>query len=166
MQYLHNKYSTADTLYLYPKEAEERAKVERMMYFDMGTLYQAIKDYFAPKIHQGLPPDPEKENLLKTSLDYLDHLLEIGGVPYLCGERPTLADVAILASITELDALDYSYKCYGELHRWSERIKENLSVYKECCEEGVRMTRARVKQLEDDVKKNVEKERKASLTKK
>lgn len=73
-----------------------------------------------------MPPDQDKENLLKTSLDYLDHFLEIGGVPYLCGERITIADIAILASITELDALKYSYKCYGELFRWSERVKVSL----------------------------------------
>lgn len=166
MQYLMNKYATEGTQYLYPKEPEERAKVDRMLFFDMGTLYHAIKEYFGPKIHQGMPPDQEKENLLKTSLDYLDHFLEIGGVPYLCGERITIADIAILASITELDALNYSYKCYGELFRWSERVKEGIPCYKECCIEGVEMTRARVKQLEDDLKKQMEKERKASITKK
>ena len=74
----------------------------------------------APKIYEGLPPDPEKENLLKTSLDHLDHYLEIGGVPYLCGERITIADIAL---VTELDAMEYSYKCYGEFNRWVERVK-------------------------------------------
>ncbi|XP_042214358.1 glutathione S-transferase 1-like isoform X1 [Homarus americanus] len=166
MMYLMNKHGAEENQYLYPKEAEERAKVDRMMFFDMGTLYHAIKEYFGPKIHQGLPPDPDKENLLKTSLDYLDHFLEIGGVPYLCGERITIADIAVLASVTELDAMDYNYKCYGELFRWSERVKENFPHYKECCLEGVEMTRARVKQLEADLKKQMEKERKASITKK
>ncbi|KAK8752882.1 hypothetical protein OTU49_008061 [Cherax quadricarinatus] len=166
MMYLANKHATEETQYLYPKEPEERAKVDRMLFFDMGTLYHAIKEYFGPKIHQGLPPDPEKENLLKQSLDYLDHFLEIGGVPYLCGEKITLADIAVLASVTELDALEYSYKCYGDLNRWVERVKGNFPYYKECCDEGVAMTRARVKQLEADLKKQMEKERKASLTKK
>ncbi|KAK8395678.1 hypothetical protein O3P69_005638 [Scylla paramamosain] len=141
-------------------------KVDRMLFFDMGTLYHSIKEYFAPKIYDGLPPDPEKENLLKTSLDHLDHFLEIGGVPYLCGERITIADVAVLASVTELDAMEYNYRCYGEFNRWVERVKAAIKPYKECCEEGVRMTKDRTKFLETEVKKQMEKERKASLPKK
>ncbi|XP_063846358.1 glutathione S-transferase 1-1-like isoform X1 [Scylla paramamosain] len=166
MMYLMNKYATEENQYLYPKEPEERAKVDRMLFFDMGTLYHSIKEYFAPKIYDGLPPDPEKENLLKTSLDHLDHFLEIGGVPYLCGERITIADVAVLASVTELDAMEYNYRCYGEFNRWVERVKAAIKPYKECCEEGVRMTKDRTKFLETEVKKQMEKERKASLPKK
>ncbi|XP_042868022.1 glutathione S-transferase 1-like isoform X1 [Penaeus japonicus] len=166
MMYVMNKYATEETQYLYPTDPEERARVDRMLFFDMGTLYHAIKEYFAPKMHQGLPPDPDKENLLKTSLDYLDTFLETGGVPYLCGEKYTIADISVLASITELDGMDYSYKCYGEVLRWTQRMKENFPYYKECCEQGVEMTRARVKQLEADLKKQLEKERKQSLTKK
>ncbi|XP_066984665.1 glutathione S-transferase 1-like isoform X1 [Macrobrachium rosenbergii] len=166
MMYLVNKYATEENQYLYPKDPEERGKVDRMLFFDMGTFYHAIKEYFGPKIHQGMSPEQEKENLLKTSLDYLDQFLESGGVPYLCGERITIADIAVLASITELDALDYNYKCFGEVLRWSQRMKENFPHYKACCLEGVEMTKARVKQLEDDLKKQMEKERKASITKK
>ena len=45
-------------------------------------------------------------------------------------------------------------------------FQENFPHYKACCVEGVEMTKARVKQLEDDLKKQMEKERKASITKK
>lgn len=166
MMYLMNKYATDENQYLYPKEPEERANVDRMLFFDMGTFYHSIKEYFAPKIYEGLPPDPEKENLLKTSLDHLDHHLERGGVPYLCGEKITIADVAVLASVTELDAMEYNYKCYGEFNRWVERVKLAVKPYKECCEEGVKMTKDRTKFLENEAKKQMDKERKASLPKK
>lgn len=41
-----------------------------------------------------------------------------------------------------------------------------VKPYKECCLEGVQMTKDRTKFLENEVKKQMEKERKASLTKK
>ena len=95
-------------------------------------MIQHIHSLQAPKIHQGMPPEQEKENLLKTSLDYLDQFLETGGVPYLCGERITIADIAVLASITELDALEYNYKCFGEVLRWSQRMKVSKEITGKC----------------------------------
>lgn len=90
-----------------------------------------------PRVYEGLPPDAEKENLLKQSLDYLDNLLGSDnegnpGTPYLTGDAFTIADLAILASLTELDAMDYVYKCYGDLNRWAARLRVSvarLSVY-------------------------------------
>ena len=86
-------------------------------------------------MYEGLAPDAEKENLLKQSLDYLDTYLlaanEDGDKPlYLTGDTHTIADLAILASITELDAMDYSYRCYGDLTRYVNRLKVscNLSI--------------------------------------
>lgn len=166
MQYLCNKYCTDANQHFYPKEPEERGTVDRLLFFDMGTLNYAIKEYFRPRVYEGLPPDAEKENLLKQSLDYLDNLLEAVGGPYLCGEKLTIADLAILASLTELDAMGYAYKCYGDVTRWSNRLRDQLPYYKECCIKGIEMTRQRVKQVEEDLKKQAEKERKASTGKK
>lgn len=166
MMYLCNKYCTEENQSLYPKAPEERGVVDRFLFFDMGTLNYAIREYFRPRLFQGLPPDAEKENLLKQSLDYLDQFLEKEEGSYLTGDNLTIADIAILASLTELDAMDYSYRCYGEVAKYADRMKNNLPYYKPCCEEGVEMTRARVKQMEEDVKKQAEKERKASVTKK
>lgn len=70
-----------------------------------------------------MPPEPDKENALKTNLDHLDNHLDAGGVQYLCGDQMTIADISVLASLTELEALDYSIKCYGELNRWMDRMK-------------------------------------------
>lgn len=60
---------------------------------------------------------------MKQSLDYLDGFLEDWGTPYACGDRFTIADLSILATITVLDALDYNYKFYGELTRYINRLK-------------------------------------------
>lgn len=171
MQYLCNKYCTEANQYLYPKEAEQRGTVDRLLFFDMGTLNYAIREYFKPRIYEGLAPDAEKENLLKQSLDYLDNLLstEADGTPgptYLAGEQLTIADFAVLASLSELDAMGYSYRCYGGVAKWAVRAKETVRCYDEVCEKGVQMTRDRVKQVEDEVRIKAEKERKLSAHKK
>ena len=49
MGYLVNKYGQDDRLY--PKDPEKRAIVDRMLYFDMGTLYKCMVDYFVSLKH-------------------------------------------------------------------------------------------------------------------
>jgi glutathione S-transferase len=48
MCYLVNKYGQGDPQkeILYPKEPEARAKVDRILFFDTGSLYKCIVDYF------------------------------------------------------------------------------------------------------------------------
>ena len=44
MSYLVNKHGGNDRLY--PADPEKRALIDRMLYFDIGTLYKAMIDYF------------------------------------------------------------------------------------------------------------------------
>jgi glutathione S-transferase len=55
--------------------------------------------------------DEKKANALKTSLDYLDLFLS-GPNSYVAGSDITIADFSILASITQLEALDFKLAGY------------------------------------------------------
>ena len=50
MQYMVNKYGKTDCLY--PKEAQKRAMVDQMLYFDMGTLYASFMSYYVSYFEQ------------------------------------------------------------------------------------------------------------------
>ena len=54
--------------------------------------------------------DEKKENALKTALDYLDGFLAKDN--YIAGSFLTIADLSILASITQLEAMDYRLTGY------------------------------------------------------
>ena len=51
--YLVNKYGSScpEKCQLYPTEPEMRANVDRLLYFDTGTLYKNIVDYFVSYFH-------------------------------------------------------------------------------------------------------------------
>ena len=48
MCYLVNKYhdNDPDKQRLYPTDPEQRAVIDRTLFFDIGTLYKSIVDYF------------------------------------------------------------------------------------------------------------------------
>ena len=54
-----------------------------------------------PILFNGSTGDPIKANALKQSLDYLDQFLE--DAPYAAGDQLSIADFALLASITHLE---------------------------------------------------------------
>lgn len=59
-------------------------------------------------MYNGSSGDPQKANALKQSLDWLDMYLE--DTDYAAGDSLSIADFALLASVTHLEGVDYSYK--------------------------------------------------------
>ena len=58
----------------------------------------------------GEEADERKANALKQSLDYLDMFLE--KTPYVAGTQLTIADFSILASVTQLEGMEYKVNSY------------------------------------------------------
>jgi len=126
--------------YLYPTDPEESAKVDEILYFDIGSLYKCLKDYFHPQLMSGLDPDEMKGNAFKQQLTYLDIFLEHSR--YVAGDNLTIADFSVLASVTHLEGMDYKITSYKNLHKWVERLKEELPYYQECNQVGIEAFRA------------------------
>jgi len=74
---------------LYPKNAQERGKVDLLLCWDMGDLYASIMQAFYPKF--GFIPMPSTEQMKKnqdnfhSKLDFLDqHLIKVlNSYPFL-----------------------------------------------------------------------------------
>ena len=62
----------------------------------------------------GEDPDISKENALKTALDFLDGFLAEQN--YITGDFITIADFSVLASITQLEAMEYKISSYRLVH--------------------------------------------------
>ncbi|XP_040583895.1 glutathione S-transferase 1 [Lepeophtheirus salmonis] len=144
MSYLVNKYgdTKSSTSSLYPKDPKLRAIVDRILFFDIGTLYKNIIDYFHPIIMYGDDGNEQKENALKTSLDILDTMVKEGGGVYLVNNHITIADFSVLASVTQLEGIDYSITGYKNLSSYVEGLKKSLSYYDECNKKGIEIFRA------------------------
>jgi len=139
--YLVNKFAEGDPSKqsLYPTDPELRANVDRLLYFDNGTLYRNIVDYFHPQLMSGEAPDEKRANALKQSLDYIDIFLDKSR--YCAGDHLTIADFSILASVTQLEGMDYKVSSYPNLFKWVQRLKKELPYYESCNTAGIEMFR-------------------------
>ncbi|XP_050028423.2 glutathione S-transferase 1-like [Dermacentor andersoni] len=100
LTYLVNRYVPHSPLY--PTDPRSRASVERLLYFDMGTLFDACHKILYPVIFGGPLPDSEQEKPLVRALDLLGGFL--GENKFLSGDDVTLADISILATLTVTEA--------------------------------------------------------------
>nr|XP_015908471.2 glutathione S-transferase 1 [Parasteatoda tepidariorum] len=94
--YLVDQHAPGNSLY--PKDPKERAIVDRLLYFDIGTLYKAIGEYLYPVLFFGQPEyDSEKKQAIDKALGFLEGFL--GKTSYVAGNHLTIADFSIAASL-------------------------------------------------------------------
>jgi len=61
---------------------------------------------------------------------------------YCAGHHLTIADFSILASVTQLEGMEYKITSYPNLHKWVEMLKSELPYYEACNSAGIEMFRA------------------------
>ena len=131
MQYLCNKHDLTE---LYPADPAERAMVDSAMFYLIGTLYPLLARATYPVL--GFPQYPgeaatsgaddaikaqaqrDAEEALAEPLDvYRAFFLD--GRTFVGGDRPSIADIRLAASLEFLRAIDYEF---------SPRLEEYLSA--------------------------------------
>jgi glutathione S-transferase len=125
MMYLADHYGKDDSLY--PKDPTKRFLVNQRLFFDM-TLYQKFGDYYYPQIFQQKLEDPEKIEPFKNALGFLNTFLE--GNEWACGDKMTLADLALAATIDTFDiSAGVNLSGYPNIVRWYKKCQETIPGY-------------------------------------
>ncbi|XP_035773843.1 glutathione S-transferase 1-1-like [Anopheles albimanus] len=131
--YLCEKYGKNDGLY--PRDPKKRAMVNQRLYFDMGTLYQRFSQAFYPVMMQGQQLNPELVAKLDEALEFLEVFLD--KTSFVAGDKLTVADLCILASITTIDVtVGHDLSKYQHIQRWYAQMKESVGGYQEICHDG------------------------------
>jgi glutathione S-transferase len=116
MIYLVEKYSTNEALY--PKDLKTRALVHQRLYFDMGTLYEAIGETYFPTF-EGAPISDEKMKKLIEAVALLD------GHDYVVNNQRTIADISISVSIGCIEAFNFDLKPFPKVTKWLKLMKKS-----------------------------------------
>jgi glutathione S-transferase len=120
MVYLVEKYSTNESLY--PKDLQTRALVHQRLYFDMGSLYEAVGEVYWP-IFEGASISQEKLKKLNEVVAFLEGFLD--GHDYVVNDKITIADISIAVSISCAEAFDFDFKPFPKVAKWLELMKKS-----------------------------------------
>jgi glutathione S-transferase len=129
MQYLCNKHGLD---HLYPTDPAERAMTDSAMFYLIGTLYPYVARATYPTL--GFPqyagevataPDADDEMKAKAQRDAeaaLGQPLEayqkffLSGRKFIGGDRPSIADIRLAATLEFLHAIDYDFPAWATEH--------------------------------------------------
>ncbi|MGF1544505.1 MAG: glutathione S-transferase family protein [Parvularculaceae bacterium] len=112
---------------LYPADPQRRAVVDQWMdcasihvRMNMGKIL--FNQVFAPLL--GRESDPasieEGRQFLAGLLPVIDERL--AGTAHLCGDAPTLADIAMLAAVEPFDMIAVSFDPYPNVEKWRDAL--------------------------------------------
>ena len=129
MQYLCNKHGLDD---LYPTDPGERAMTDSAMFYLVGTLYPYLARATYPTLafpqyagEVATAPDASdemKEQAAKDSEAALAQPLEayekffLGGRKFIGGDKPSIADIRLAATLEFLKAIDYDLPAWATEH--------------------------------------------------
>nr|AEV23875.1 glutathione S transferase class theta variant 7 [Periplaneta americana] len=141
--YLASRYGKDDSLY--PKDLKKRALVDQRLYFDIGTLFPGIRQYFIKQIDGG-KPDAEDITKFENVYELLDKFLE--GQEWVAGSNITVADYSIVVSVSITEAMGYDISKYQNVARWFSKAKKTMVGFSEIegkgNEEMKKMIQARI----------------------
>eukprot|EP00099_Drosophila_melanogaster_P016144 NP_525114.1 glutathione S transferase D7 [Drosophila melanogaster] len=113
--YLVEKYGKPDSP-LYPNDPQKRALINQRLYFDMGTLYDALTKYFFLIFRTGKFGDQEALDKVNSAFGFLNTFLE--GQDFVAGSQLTVADIVILATVSTVEWFSFDLSKFPNVERW------------------------------------------------
>lgn len=134
MSYLINKYSAGHKLY--PADPSERAQIDRILYFEAGSLFPAQAAAYSP-VFRGGSVDEEKVKTYHEKLAILDSMLE--GKKYLAGhDHRTIADLSMITTLTAAECFPgVDLSKFPNIHSWYKNLRAELPYDEELNEQGI-----------------------------
>jgi glutathione S-transferase len=106
----------------YPTEPQSRARVDQWLDWQALRLGRLAAQLARERRFKPGGPDEatctEAERLLGLILPELD--MELKAAPFVCGQQPTLADIAIFTSTEYLRLAGFATESFAALHGWFE----------------------------------------------
>ena len=137
--YLANKHQTEESLKLYPVDPKQRALVDRILQFDIGTLMKSISEYVRPLFFGDGNLNEDAKIKMQDAIKILDYFLD--GHKYVAGDQLTLADFAVLNSLSMLEIIDYDIAPWKNVKQWYEQLKNELPYYDEVTRDAINNTK-------------------------
>lgn len=147
LKYLVLKYAPDSSLY--PQDLKKRAKVDQMLDFDIGTLYNSLGKYLVPVLF-GKPPDAEGEQKFRSNLQVLENALVDD---YVCGLDLTIADISIVAGLSFAETIVFDFSPWPRICCWKQKLRQKITNYAELNDEVIKGFIEYMKEKMDQIEK-------------
>lgn len=127
--YLAETYSKDDALY--PKDPKHRAVVNHRLFFDLGTLYQSYVYYYYPQLFDDVKKPADADHLKRIDAAFAAFNTLLEGLNYAAGDKLTLADFALLATVSTFEVTGYDFSQFANVSRWYETAKKQVPGWEE-----------------------------------
>ncbi len=107
---------------LYPTGVYHRAVVDRLLDWDLGTLYRAVSSIVYPKVFDDRDPATEDLDKLNDATRFLDQKQLGDGRAFLTGAAPTIADISCAMSLSLLRLAGLEVDDVPRMTQWQGRI--------------------------------------------
>jgi glutathione S-transferase len=136
MAYLCNKHGLDE---FYPRDPGERAVIDNAMFYLIGTVYPLVARATYPTLgfaqYPGEVATSEADDAMKAKAQQdaeaaLAEPLEVyntyflAGRPFIGGDRPSIADMRLAATLEFLKAIDYDFPAWAT--EYMERMEDTL----------------------------------------
>lgn len=126
--YLAEKYDQSGNLY--PKVPKVKAIINQRLYFDMGVFFKSFVDFYVPVMMKNQPADPEKFKQVEEAFNHLETFLT--AKLYVADtDTYTIADIALVATMTNFEAVGFDYTKYPNVAKWYNNCKQVIPGYAE-----------------------------------
>jgi len=112
---------------LYPKDPKARARVDRLLYFDMGTLYGSYMKWAYPTAFFNTALVAKNLEPVHAALAHLEAF--IGNSKYATGNDITIADHNLAATVETFKFTGVDLSKYPKIQGWLQRCKDNMPGY-------------------------------------
>ena len=106
----------------YPLESFHRAVVDRLLDWDLGTLYRTISTIVYPKAFRGEDPSADDLDKLSDAMRFLDQKQLGDGRLFLTGNTWTIADVSCHMTMSLLRLIGLEIDDIPRVTEWNARI--------------------------------------------
>nr|WMM91883.1 GSTd1 [Paracoccus marginatus] len=125
-KYLLAKY--AEKSDLYPSDFYTRLEVDKVLDFDLGTVFRRASDYIIPILFTG-KTDPTKTPKLDDAMNVLSEILKRGNSNFIVGKKLTIADISLITVVSSLEAAGYDFSEYPSIVSWLRNIRNTIPDY-------------------------------------
>ncbi|XP_057379001.1 glutathione S-transferase 1-1-like [Daphnia carinata] len=137
--YLINRYGGHKAQHLYPEEAQQRAVIDQLLNFGSSVLFANARDLFIPVVMHGAKQlDPAALKNFHDGIGFVD--IRLADSAYAAGQHLTIADIALVASISSIDAVDSRIlDKYSHIQTWLKRCQKEIAHYEELNGNGAKL---------------------------